>query len=472
MSKFSRRFAVGIASMVTAAILIASPVAAAPTPSPSQTATPTPSQTATPTPSATATSKPTPSPFPANSCSAKTALSSKDLGQLYGYVIDASTGKVLINQRGTQATPSASVLKVITAAAAMLTLPTDYRASTKVFTVPGAPGTIVLQGGGDHTLSRMTGDSFTTYSKPARLETLASQVMYGWKLETPITKIILDSTFFSGPSYNSAWKLSDRTNGYISHITGLQVDSDRANPDLTSTSYSGYRSTNPVLQAGKYFKDALEGLAETATLTEGKTPANAVLLTRVNSQPISDWLSHAISVSDNTETEFIARHAAKYAGLEPSFASIEPLAKKALAALAVDSSGLKMVDGSGLAQANRVTAKMVAQLMAKVANGATEGNEALAQMENFLPVAGKTGTLAGRFNGANAVARNFVLGKSGYIPGLYSLAGIVNAKDGSRLAYAFFARSAGGKTVGYAARPALDTLATRLYQCGFGLKAN
>jgi D-alanyl-D-alanine carboxypeptidase/D-alanyl-D-alanine-endopeptidase (penicillin-binding protein 4) len=318
----------------------------------------------------------------------------------------------------------------------------------------------------------MTGESFTTYSKPARLEALASQVLLGWKSETPITKIILDAGFFAGPSYNSAWKLSDRTNGYISHITALQVDSDRANPDLTSKAYSGYRSTNPVLATGKFFKESLEGLAETATLVEGKTPANAVLLTRVNSQPITNWLSHAISVSDNTETEFIARHAAKFAGLEPSFASIEPLAKKALATLGVDSTGLKMYDGSGLAQGNRVTAKMIAQLMTKVANGNLEGNSTLAQMETYLPVAGKTGTLAGRFNGVNTIARNYVLGKSGYIPGLYSLAGIVNAKDGTRLAYAFFARSAGGKTVGYAARPALDTLATRLYQCGFGLKAN
>jgi D-alanyl-D-alanine carboxypeptidase/D-alanyl-D-alanine-endopeptidase (penicillin-binding protein 4) len=67
------------------------------------------------------------------------------------------------------------------------------------------------------------------------------------------------------------------------------------------------------------------------------------------------------------------------------------------------------------------------------------------------------------------MAKRFVKGKSGYIPGLYSLAGIIDAKDGSRLAYALFARSADGNRVGYAARPALDTVATRFYQCGGGL---
>jgi D-alanyl-D-alanine carboxypeptidase/D-alanyl-D-alanine-endopeptidase (penicillin-binding protein 4) len=398
-------------------------------------------------------------------CSAGKALTDSALGQLYGYVINADTGKVLIDLRGKETTPSASVLKVLTASAAIITLPPTYKAVTRVLSVPGQPGTIVLQGGGDHTLSRMTGDSYTTYYKPARLETLAAQVFNKWNGSSPITKIILDSSFFTGPTYNPAWKLSDRTNGYISNIAGLEVDSDRANPDLTSTAYSGYRGTNPTLTTGKFFKASLEGLADDAVLVEGATPAGAVEITRVYSQPITTWLSHAIAVSDNTETEYIGRHAAKAAGLKPSFDSIQKLVKATLDPLGIDTAGLLMKDGSGLAQADRVTAKMIAELMVKVANNVN----GLGVLETYLPVAGKTGTLAGRFNGPNAIAKKFVKGKSGYIPGLYSLAGIIDAKDGSRLAYAMFARSSGRNKVGYAARPALDTAATRFYQCGGGL---
>jgi D-alanyl-D-alanine carboxypeptidase/D-alanyl-D-alanine-endopeptidase (penicillin-binding protein 4) len=398
-------------------------------------------------------------------CSAGKSITDSALGKFYGYVINADTGKVLLDLRGTETTPSASVLKVLTASAAIVTLPPTYRAITKVLSVPGQPGTVVLQGGGDHTLSRMTGDSYTTYYKPARLESLAAQVFAKWPGSTPITKIILDSSFFTGPTYNSAWKLSDRTNGYISNIAGLEVDSDRANPDLTSTAYSGYRSTNPVQVTGKAFKLALDGLADTAVLVEGATPAGSVEITRVASQPVTTWLAHAIAVSDNTETEYIGRHAAKAAGLTPSFDSIQKLVKTTLGPLGIDTTGLVMKDGSGLAQADRVTAKMIAELMVKVANN----QSGLGSLESYLPVAGRTGTLAGRFNGPNAVAKKFVKGKSGYIPGLYSLAGIIDAKDGSRLAYAMFARSADGKKVGYAARPALDTAATRFYQCGGGL---
>jgi D-alanyl-D-alanine carboxypeptidase/D-alanyl-D-alanine-endopeptidase (penicillin-binding protein 4) len=308
--------------------------------------------------------------------------------------------------------------------------------------------------------------SYTTYAKPARLETLANKVLTSWTSDQPVKKIILDSSFFSGASYSPFWLASDRTNGYISHITALQVDSDRANGDQTSYAYSGYRSTDPVLKTGTLFKSALKGLAPDAKLVKGKTPKGAVELTSVSSQPITTWMAHATGISDNTETEFIARHAAKATGLSPSFESVEPMVKSMLNNLGIDSSALVMKDASGLAQENRVTAKMITQLMVNVA----QGGSVLAPLESYLPVAGVgPGSMGGRFTGANAAARKFVKGKTGYIPGLYSLAGIINAKDGSRLAYSIFARSADGKKVGWATRGALDSVATRFYSCGANL---
>lgn len=432
------------------------------------------SPTPSPSPSATTSVGPTPNPSPTQApvlpnlgtCSAKTAVQQAALGKFYGYVIDVTTGKVLLDVNGAEATPSASVLKVLSVSAALTHLPSTYTASTRVLTVPSEPGTIVLQGGGDHTLSNMIKGSYTTYAKPARLETLANKVLTGWNSEQSIKKIILDSSFFTGASYSPYWLNSDRTNGYISHITALQLDSDRANGDQTSYAYSGYRSTDPVLKTGTLFKKALKGLAPDAKLVKGKTPKNAVELTSVTSQPITTWMAHATGISDNTETEFIARHAAKAAGLSPSFDSVEPMVKNMLRNLGIDASALVMKDASGLAQANRVTPKMITELMAKVA----QGNTALTPLESYLPVAGVgPGSMGGRFTGANSVAKYFVKGKTGFIPGLYSLAGIISAKDGSRLAYSIFARSADGKKVGGATRGALDTVATRFYSCGANL---
>lgn len=402
---------------------------------------------------------------PFKPCSAAKTVQQPALGKFYAYAMDAVTGRVLVNLRGAESTPSASVLKVLTAAAAMQHLPSTYRAETKIFADPAEPGTIYVLGGGDHTLSRMTGESFTTYWRPARLETLAKKFYKAFPSDVQITRIVLDSSFFEGDTYNRFWKSSDRTNGYISHITALQVDGDRSNPDLTSKKYNGYRSTDPVLAAGRAIRAALGDRAANATLTKGLLSSAATEVTKVSSQTINTWLIHALGLSDNTETEFIARHAAIASGLPASFESVQPMVKQTLSELRISSSGLVMKDGSGLSQFNRVTPKLVAQLMAKVATS----DQYLAKMEGMLPVAGRTGTLAGRFTGYNAAARGFVKAKSGYIPGLYSLAGIIDSKDGGRIAFAIFARSDDGKSVGYLARPALDSVAAKFYRCGLGL---
>lgn len=479
MSKQRTRHLLTTGFATALSLVFAASATAAPTPSPVPTPVrnPVPSPTAsiavgepnpstpTPTPTSTPTQTPKPYPTPGAPCSAAAAVKSKDLGKLYAYVIDAQTGRVLLDIRGQEQTPSASVLKVVTAATAMEYLPSDYTAKTSVYSLPNDPTTLVLVGGGDHTLSAMTGTSFTTYPKPARLDALAARVLQTWAGPEEVKKIILVDNFFAGPSYNPAWKASDRTNGYVSKITSLQVDADRANPDLTSTKYSGYRSTDPVMRAGVAFKQAMLDLAPNAKLVTGSLPTGARLIAQVSSQPITTWLDHALTYSDNTETEFIARHAVKAAGLPATFSSIQKAAVAALRANQIDPTGLVMKDGSGLAQSNRVTAKLIAQIMVQVATADSK----LSPMLAYLPVAGESGTLAGRFNGKNAIAAGNVRAKSGFIPGLYSLAGTVDSRDGGKIAFAAFARSADGKRVGYLARPALDAFAARLYQCGVSL---
>jgi D-alanyl-D-alanine carboxypeptidase/D-alanyl-D-alanine-endopeptidase (penicillin-binding protein 4) len=282
--------------------------------------------------------------------------------------------------------------------------------------------------------------------------------------EQQITKIILDDTYFDKPFWNPAWRASDRTNGYISLITSLKVDSDRANPDLTSRSYSGVRSRDPVMAAGAHFKKALGTRAATATIEVGVTPDEAIQAASVQSQPMSVWLDHAIKYSDNTETEMIARHALRINAMATTFTNIQPLMRRVMKIHGVDSRKLVMADGSGLAQANRVTARMTAELIAK----SVDPTSVLNPLISYMPVSGISGTLATRFNGSNRAARGYVHAKSGYIPGLYSLAGLVYAKDGTAISFAGFARTSAGKTVGYGARNALDSLANRLFTCGAG----
>ncbi len=464
VSPFKVLASIAAAALVLGGLQPAAAVTPSPTPSVSPTSTPTP--TVSPSPTVTPTPRPTPTPV-ANkprTCSIRAAATSRDLAHFYGYVMNARTGEVYANIRGDEATPSASVLKVFTAAMALETMSTQYTATTRVFTLPDQPGVIVLRGGGDHTLSRLTPPRYTTYKRPPRLSTLAAQVLAALPAEQQITKIILDDSYFDKPFWNPAWRTSDRTNGYISLITSLKVDSDRANPDLTSRSYSGVRSRDPVMAAGTHFKRALGARAASATIEVGATPDQAIEAASVQSQPMSVWLDHALKYSDNTETEIIARHALRINAMATTFENIQPLMKRVMKTYGVDARKLVMADGSGLAQSNRVTARMTAELIAK----AVDPTSVLHPMIAYMPVSGVSGTLATRFNGNNRSARGFVHAKSGYIPGLYSLAGVVYAKDGTAISFAGFARSAEGKTVGYGARNGLDTLADRLYECGAG----
>jgi D-alanyl-D-alanine carboxypeptidase/D-alanyl-D-alanine-endopeptidase (penicillin-binding protein 4) len=126
--------------------------------------------------------------------------------------------------------------------------------------------------------------------------------------------------------------------------------------------------------------------------------------------------------------------------------------------------GVTIRDGSGLSNDNAVPAAFVAQLMAKIAGG----QQNLDIISSALPIAGKTGTLAGRFTGANAVARGAVVAKTGWIKTEYSLAGIIHAADGATLSFAFYALGA----INSGTQPALDTITTAAFKCGDNLSNN
>jgi D-alanyl-D-alanine carboxypeptidase/D-alanyl-D-alanine-endopeptidase (penicillin-binding protein 4) len=401
-------------------------------------------------------------------CTANKAMSQKTLGKFHAYVINVDTGAVLVDVLGQELTPSASVIKTLTAVAALQKLPVEYTAVTQVLATPSEPSTLVLKGGGDFTLSRLGPGESSVYSKPPRIRNLARQALDTLPADVPITKIILDDSFFSGEEWNPDWPAKYRKLGYVSNITAIQADGDRVQPNRLISSYSFRRGKDPVITAGEALRESLGERAVNAELVAGNTPADAYVIGEVQSQDMrQSWLGHMLTHSDNTAAEFIARHAAKAAGLEGSIAGANKVIKQSLRELGLRPKALVIRDASGLSNENRVHSKLLAELMVKVAK-AENGLDALTQ---WMPIAGETGTLRYRFQGRSAIARGNVIAKTGYIPGLYGLSGIVNASDGSRLAFAVFARSdrGNGLSVTYTAQGAIDRVVTRFYSCGASL---
>lgn len=401
-------------------------------------------------------------------CTANKAMSQTTLGKFHAYVINVDTGEVLVDLRGTELTPSASVIKTLTAVAALQKLPAEYRATTQVLATPTEPSTLIFKGGGDFTLSRLGPGESSVYSRPPRIRNLARQALAQIPADTPITKIVLDDSFFTGEPWNPDWPAKYRTLGYVSNITSIQADGDRVQPNRLISSYSFRRGKDPVMTVGKAFREALGERAIAAELVLGPTPPDAYVIGQVQSQDMrQSWLGHMLTHSDNTGAEFIARHAAKAAGLEASIDGANRVIRQSLRELGLRPKTFVIRDASGLSNENRVHSKLLAELMVKVA----KAENGLDQLKQWMPISGQTGTLRYRFQGKSAIARGNVIAKTGYIPGLYGLSGIVNAADGSRLAFAVFARSDrdNGLSVTYTAQGAIDRVVTRFYTCGASL---
>jgi D-alanyl-D-alanine carboxypeptidase/D-alanyl-D-alanine-endopeptidase (penicillin-binding protein 4) len=412
-----------------------------------------------------------------------TELKAKKLGKLYAYAVNLTNQKVLVNVRSNSQTPSASVMKTITAAAALkfVVKPREvaqlvpYTAKTSVLTLANEPGTLILRGGGDHTLTRVAESSYTTYylpgQHPVKLRNLATQALAAIPADVQITKIIVDDSFFKGPTWNPNWYPYSRTVGDASPITGLMVDAARKNPDLTDTKYSGYRVSDPTIQAGQFFKKWLGDRAVNAVIVKGATPVSATEITSGESQPITNWIVHALKISDNTETEVIARHTELVMGLKNKYTSVQTMGKRLFTSLGVDSKKLIMKDASGLAPTNRVTAKLLVALMSAAADPQSD----IAALPSMMATSG-SGTLNGRFLNYNKTTKSYyrvipagaIRAKTGYIGSVYALAGIVTTPEGNQIAFAIFARSAPseGFTVGSGTKQAIDDVVEKLYLCG------
>ena len=296
---------------------------------------------------ATASATPSATPTDARTCSVSTDAADARLGSFQAVVIDAATDTVLFDRGADKPAATASTMKLLTAGAALNILGPNYRVDTRVYEDPAQPGTVILVGGGDPTLSRTAPGQQSVYRDAPKLSTLAVGVnakMAG----TPITKIVVDGSVFTGPTWDPSWERSEQTTGYMSEVTGLQVDGDRQNPAAETSP----RSTTPVLNAGKYFKKALGAAAANATIVEGKAPGTAVEIAKVSSQPISVWIKHMLQVSDNTEAEALARLVSLDLGYDGSFSSLNIAIKKGLANTQLDTTGLVIKDGSGLSLLN------------------------------------------------------------------------------------------------------------------------
>ena len=362
-------------------------------------------------------------------------------------VVDVATGDVLLDVDAADPAVPASTAKLLTAAAALVTL--DPASTIETTVVAGAtPGEVVLVGGGDPTLSRTAPSQ--SYPGAPTVADLATQVVSAMPAGTPVTRIVVDSSLFSGPLTASGWGAGDAPSTYAAPVTASAVDGARVSPGSLA------RSAQPGIDAGSALADALG--APGATVVLGQAPPGAETLATVRSAPVARLVEQALSMSDNMLAEALARQVALARDLPASFVGAAQAVTEALADAGVDVTGVALADGSGLSQQDRVPAAVLTELVAGAADGSLDGASALL---SGLPVAGYDGTLFDR--GDAGAAPGTVRAKTGTLLGVHALAGTVVTTDGRLLAFAVVADGSGSEL---AAESALDDVAAALAGCG------
>lgn len=377
------------------------------------------------------------------------------LGNLTGIVIDPATGEALYEKDANEAITPASTGKILTAAAALLTLDHTEQLVTKV--VEGdQPGEVIIVGGGDPTISSLKVGTESIYPGAAHLSELVDQVKASG---TPVQTVYIDQSRYAQPGLAASWLPADIGMGYIAPIVPAMLDGDRRD---ATVNYSP-RTTDPGRTLVDEFANRVG--ASPAGDIEKKAPENAKVLGEIKSAPMTQLVDNMLNRSENTLGDVLAHEVAIKAGDEPSFDGGSKAMLDVLRQNGFNVDGVELRDGSGMSEENKMTARLLAEVLAVAASpdGKDPRTAKLRPLLGGLPVAGGSGTLAERYNEADtAEGKGWVRAKTGSLTGINSLAGVVLDKDNRPLVFAFLTSG----TEATSARPALDRVTAALRGCG------
>ena len=339
-------------------------------------------------------------------------------------------GTALTDRSGAEPLTPASTMKLATTMAALEILGPETQFTTKVVDAGG--GKLVLVGGGDPLLTDKGVDSVY---KPASLQKLAAATVKALKADGR-TKVSLDydASLFSGPGFSPYWKKTWK--GYEAKVAALEISSGK----------SGWRAqSNPPLTAAKAFAARLKKAGiKVSSIDSGKASSSATEVASVSSASLALIIKHTLLISDNVAAETISRHAALANGHAGSFSGAAANVRSWLAGKGLWMSGEKILDGSGLAPGSKLTTDTLSGAI-RLALAEVTFTAVIAG----LPEAGRTGTLANRFNDpSEKVGRRNVHAKTGTLRGVAGLAGYLTACDGqTKLVFAELANTS--KVVSY-----------------------
>ncbi|GAA1871471.1 D-alanyl-D-alanine carboxypeptidase/D-alanyl-D-alanine endopeptidase [Brevibacterium marinum] len=386
-------------------------------------------------------------------------------------VRDGLSNDVLYSKAADRPRTPASVTKVLTGSAALLTIGGEERLSTTTEFDP-ATATVTLTGGGDPLLG--AGESQPgAVNGHGGLTTLAQDTAESLQSKN-IAEVALDldTSRYSGEDFSPGWDRADIAKGVITPIQSLMID----------TGYIGSkdkewrgRSEHPAKDAFAVFtkeltaagitvtddpKPAEDGDAEDAGgEAQGEVGADAGELAAVESATISEIVEYALVHSDNVVAEVLGNEVAIASG-QPGSLEAGPEAVLAALSDSVDLGKTHLEDTSGLSYDNQISPHDLTTVL----QASVVAEDSLSSLISYMPVGGLTGTLTERFT-KDRNAAGTVHAKTGTLSTVTSLAGGVLDADGRYLVFTLQIDDVDKDKI-LEARKTVDDIVAALADCG------
>ena len=383
---------------------------------------------------------------------------------LYGaYIKVLDSERVLYSCHGSVPLAPASNLKILTTATAFAMLGPDFRFSTEVWGVPVnaqgiVAGDIYLRGNGDPTNTPPYWETGKTM-----YEQIANQL---WEqgVREITGDVVGDDSCFDREYYPQGWADHYHLDSYSAPVAGLSLNGNLVDvrvtdsgastyPDndyfLVSFDSSGASNTaverergsreikvrgplstvnraitvdNPPMFAASAFAKVLQqrGIKIDGTVRlirsigEPASVATKFCYAKIESPSLKEIITEINQQSDN----YLAEHVFKTIGLhyagQGSAATGQAAIEHFMAQNGIDTEGLKLVDGCGLSELNRVTPAQLVDTLIAIAN------TPLGQVFEDSLASNEHGTLRYRIPGADVHAKTGTLERftalSGYVP--------------------------------------------------------
>ncbi len=221
---------------------------------------------------------------------------------------------------------------------------------------------------------------------------------------------------------------------------------------LYSNLYSKDIANLKAFWAKRGFKPVFKQVTdEEAFLAQGDLVASE------NSPTVQKILDFMMLWSDNLLADRLAGIAARAAGYSPNIKGIETIFRTLLAQFEIDDSKLVVADASGLSKKNKITAKLMGELLYKIRK-----DERYALLYESLPIGGFSGTLQSRFTTTAPSAVGLVRAKTGTLNGTATLAGYVQSTDREYVFVTLADDIAKGNAALNKARAAIDRVLGRI----------